>query len=133
MTKTKLGLFAIPFIATIMISAGISAQLVSAEPALVIKDGACTMLDGDGNFIAATDVHQVKTNSNKDNSKIWCSASGVDNSSGKAVKFQGTDRNDNKHATTLAISCSTGFASTNNWTNNISASGEAKLVCHFKN
>lgn len=120
-----------PLTTILMVSLFVSLGLVvlshpetRAEGAVVINDATCGMLDGDGNFIFADSSHSVETSSNNDNSVFICKASNVPNSTGKAVRYD---------FDSTGLPCGTLAGSTNKWHETVSASGEAKLVCQFKN
>ncbi len=94
-----------------------------AEGAEINKDVGCTMYDANGNLtVIASDSVQIGTNSQRCNSTISCKAKGVDNTTGKAIHWD-TD-------TTSNGLCSTGFGITDRWSEIISTSGVAHLICH---
>ena len=109
------------------------ASAVYAEPAFIITEGSCGMADGDGGSITSTDVKQVNSNSQKNgNITLKCYATGVDNSTGKVVKYN--------FENTWGASCSTlktfpeiSQQFTDDWKEVVSADGDAVLTCKFYN
>jgi len=99
-------------------------SLAVADGAIVIKDQACGLFDGDGGFEFTTDTIQVGTPSSNCNSTISCKTKGVANSTGKAVHWD--------FDSSGGISCGTGFGSTTDWHEIVSKSGVAHLICHVK-
>ena len=91
--------------------------------AVLIRDGGCTLFDGDGNFVSASDDMTVSTSSGQ--GTIRCRVKGVQNSTGRAVTY---DTNDNPIApgTTCFIPL---VGSTTKWHETVSASGVATLIC----
>jgi len=83
------------------------------DPAIVINDFGCGLMDGDGNFAFADASHAVVTSSG--NSTLKCSAT-VANSQGKAVNY-----ND--------FLCGTPLGLTTDSHETVSASGQATLTC----
>ncbi len=121
MTKTKLGLFAIPFIATIMISAGISAQWAAADPdgsnpqsAMIIRDFGCLLFNGNDVLVFADSSKTVITDSGKRNLK--CQGDVLAPSDGKAHVLKGFPCNANGVLTTDTHST-------------VSAAGKSTLIC----
>jgi len=105
------------------------ATLALAEPAVVVSDESCTLLDGDSDFIAATDTQFVFANNSKDgNYTFKCSAKEVDNSTGGPVKW------DNENTGLLCFIPVLGQL-TDDWFENVSTTGNATLTCriHFSN
>jgi hypothetical protein len=111
--------------AVAMTTGGIFAPALAA-PAMHIGHDGCTMGDGDGgvDFFPDAKVTEVDTNSVNDNITYKCTAD-VPNHSGQAVIYN----NEN-----TGVQCgNTDFAVlTTDWQETVSASGHAKLVCHFK-
>lgn len=106
--------------AVLMIALGSSS--VSAEPALIITDQGCGLLDGNGSGVAATSDHQVVTSNDRGNLTLKCSVKGVANDTGKAVHFD---------FDSTGILCGTFFGATDNWKETVSNSGNATLTCHL--
>jgi len=97
-------------------------SLAVADGAIVIKDEACGLFDGDGGVVVTNDTVQVGTFSHNCNSTISCKTKGVANSTGKAVHWD--------FDSSGGISCGTGFGSTTDWHEIVSKSGVAHLICH---
>lgn len=93
----------------------------SAEPgaqgAVVIHDGGCGVINGDGGFTSATISNAVIT---KGPGKLTCRVSGAPNSTGTAQIF-------NFENTGLLCGAPSGV--TQRWRNVVSASGEVTLTC----
>ena len=131
MTRNKiLSGITITAIAAIMIAWAPSVAYAGNGGAIVITDGGCGMLDGNGASAFVTDSHAVGTFSENGNTMIWCKGTGLAHPGGPAVIFQGPGHNNGK-ATTLGMNCSTGFDSTPNWFNIVAPSGEGMLICIF--
>jgi hypothetical protein len=93
----------------------------SPNGAVVIKGGACTLFDGTGALVAGEKFHAV---TNRNGSKATCRAKGLANPTGKAVKFNFAN---------TGAQCATPGGLTSRWHETVSASGRAKIVCHFRN
>jgi len=95
-----------------------------AEPAVVISDFGCGLLDGNGAAVFTNDSHGVITNSNNDNTMVRCQADVTPSADGRAVRwnFENTGG-----------MCLTQSGLTDQWTNVVSASGRATLTCHYRN
>jgi len=89
MTHKKFALMAIPALAAIMFSAGISTSFAdsenSAEVIIDFADG-CFVFDPDGGIIAADTGHWMQ---NKNNGKATCEALNVLNPSGEDLRIEG--------------------------------------------
>ena len=109
---------------------GIAIQSVQAASAIHIEKDGCGMGDGDGNaaFFPDAKVRQVETQSAKNVITYICTAN-VPNNSGHAVKYD-TQNN----PVEPGLKCGSAFFvhETTDWQETISASGNAKLICHFK-
>lgn len=92
-----------------------------AEGAIVINDGHCGLLDGDGGF-ALGDVHSVTNSGGVTN--YTCSAKKVNNQNRKSVDYNFGN---------TGLPCMTQSGVTTDWTESVSASGNAMLHCHVKN
>jgi hypothetical protein len=87
--------------------------------AIVIhEEGGCILLDGDGNWVEADSLHWVIRKSSEE---LVCRVAGVPNSTGKAVIW---------NVNNTGILCYTGQY-TDQWTETVSASGNATVHCHF--
>jgi hypothetical protein len=91
----------------------------SPNAAVVIRSNTCTLLDASGQVISGTKLHAV---TNRKRGKATCRASGVANDTGKAVRLNFAN---------TGVTCVLGSLSTQRWKETISASGRAKLTCHF--
>ena len=78
----------IPFVALFVIAISLTSWRSNSakEAATVINDFGCQLYDGDGNLVLADASQVVITSSGNTNFK--CSASGVANSTGKAVVYK---------------------------------------------
>ena len=113
----------VPFVALLVVAIALISW--KSHSAAKFADGAvhigpvgCTVLDGNG-AVAFTDGSTLITPS--DNAKFTCKASGVPNSTGKAVKY------DNSNTGFLCFI--TGYGYTNDWKETVSASGQVTLQC----
>ncbi|MFT7128701.1 MAG: hypothetical protein ACI89U_000809 [Gammaproteobacteria bacterium] len=101
----------------------LSSVAAYSDPAIIITDSGCGMLDGDGNFTSATDVHSVNSvNGKGGNIMLKCSVKGVANSTGAAVKWD---------YDSTGTSCNTLYGATTDWSEVVSASGNATLICRI--
>jgi len=107
---------AVVLVATAFVTTG-----ETQNAAVVINDITCGLLDGNGGFVITNDSHAVVTGSNNGNGLLWCKASNVANSTGKAVHWDFSN---------TGLLCSTPAGTTNRWNETVSASGEAMLRCH---
>ncbi len=114
MTKTKLGLFAIPVIAAIMIGSSVAPAMSDSDnAAVVITDFSCFINLG-GHFGITDDMsHSVKNNNQ---AKLVCHFSDVTNPPDKAEKFEGW-------------TCNTQFGSTTDTRAIFTPSGQATIIC----
>jgi hypothetical protein len=107
-------------------------SVVYADPAFIITEGSCRMADGDGGSITSTDVKQVNSNSPKNgNITLKCYATGVDNSTGKVVKYN--FENTGAFCDTFETFPELSQQSTDDWKEVVSADGDAVLTCKFHN
>ena len=104
----------------------LAASAVYADPAFIISNGACAMADGDGGSFYSTDVKQVQSNSNNGNINLKCYATGVANSTGKAVRYN--------FDTTWGLTCGAFnlALTTERWQEVVDTEGNAVLTCHFR-
>lgn len=107
-----------------------------ADPAVVIRiDGGCALFDGNGALVSG-DVFGVLTQSTPEVLIGICSAKGLDNSTGKAVKYDAYN-NPVTDITGTPVPCAFddggGIRISFDWRENVSAAGTAKFVCHIKN
>jgi hypothetical protein len=106
----------------------LGASAAFADPAVVIRQELCVLLDGDGNVVATTDIQQVvATQSANGNVNAQCDADVAPPSSGRAARFDFA-------STGLLCVFDTPFGveTTDDWKVTVSASGQAKIVCHLK-
>ncbi len=111
-------------LATVLALASASAF---AEPALVIRDEGCGMLNGNGQVVFTTETHRVVTNSANGNAVFRCNATVAPASSGRAAHFDF-----NSTGLLCAIGTASGIELTDDWNNVVSASGEARLTCRYR-
>lgn len=103
----------------------ISGTAGANNAAIVIRlDGTCGLFDGDGGEVVDVDGLTVINSGTGSGGVITCKASGVANSTGKAVKY---DAEHNPIGPGLQCATFTGF--TDKWTETVSASGEAMIRC----
>ena len=101
--------------------AGSGAGAASANSgALVIDEFGCRLLDGNGYMTWASSSHAVITESANGNRVLKCSVKGAANSTGKAAHF---DRENTGYM------CNAMGATTANWRNKVSKSGNTTLTC----
>jgi hypothetical protein len=93
----------------------------SANAAVVIKGGSCSLLDASGVVVAGQKFHAV---TNRNGSKATCRAKGFTNTTGKAIRFNFAN---------TGVQCQTPGGLTNRWHQVITPSGRARVVCHFRN
>ncbi len=108
---------------------------VVADPALVIRiDGGCALFDGDGALVAG-DLFGVVTRSTPGVIVGQCTATGLDNSTGTAVKYDAYN-NPFTAMTGIPVPCAFddggGLRISFEWRENVSAAGNAKFVCMIK-
>ena len=107
-----------------------------ADPAVVIRaDGGCVLFDGDGAIVSG-DVFGVLTKSTPQVLIGICSAKGLDNSTGTAVKY---DAYNNPVTDITGTPVPGGFDDGSglrvsfDWRETVSEDGTAKFVCQIKN
>ena len=93
----------------------------ATQRAIVVHDSGCTMLDGDGNFIAG-ESHSVTNNGG--NSIFKCQSKKVNNSTRSGATW---DREN------TGFMCNTPLGQTADWRETVTPSGNATLTCHAKN
>lgn len=93
-----------------------------AEPAVVIREFGCGLLDGNGSGVGTTNSFAVITDSETGAVMLRCQADVTPSSTGKAVQFS----YDNTGA-----SCGVLVGITTKWKEVVSASGKATLHCHL--
>jgi hypothetical protein len=119
-------IFGQPLMLTTVIAGGI--PIAQADPAVVVRsNGGCTLFDGNGAMVSGTSFKGTFTQSNNGNATVQCSGDVTPSSSGHAAHFD---------FASTGIHCFTdnpfsGAESTQNWEETVSASGNAKITCHF--
>lgn len=116
-------------LALLLLSVALVSVPASADTyrAVVIKEGACGLLDGNGAFVVTTDVMTVAAHSENGNSKLTCKAKDVPNDTGSAVIW------DFGNTGGLCLIASPhGPIVTDDWQETVSASGNATLQCRYK-
>lgn len=93
----------------------------AGDPAIVIKDGACTLLDANGDFFPADSSQSVVSGGESGNRKITCSAQ-TDTYPDQAVQFN--------YESTLGTPCNVNGVLTDKWHAVVTPSGKAMLSCH---
>lgn len=91
----------------------------SANAAVVIKSGDCTLYDGTGTLVDGQKFHQVI---NKKGTVVRCSAKGLTNTTGEAVHFNFAN---------TGAECVTSLGNTTRWHETVSASGNARITCRY--
>lgn len=94
----------------------------SENAAVVIKDAACTVFDGNGSLVPGDGAIVVGTHGGT--TTVKCSVKGVANDTGKAVTF---------NFEKTGVSCNAAGTPTEDWHETVSKSGNATLVCKVKN
>ena len=94
-----------------------------ADPAIIITDFGCTMLDGNGGFFGTTDTKVVNSNNGKGGQiNFACYANGVPNDQGRAVHWD---------YDSTGLGCNTLFGSTTDWKAVIDTEGYGHLKCRI--
>ena len=99
----------------------------SERAAVVISGGGCTVMDADGNDVAATEVHKVITNNKNGNTTLRCQAKDIPNATGKAVTWDFNSTGGKK----CGVDVNGNFVMTSDWHQTLSADGRATIVCHI--
>jgi hypothetical protein len=109
------------------------ATLRSANPqaTVVIRNGGCGLIDGNGDLIFADRDFIVATQSTRLNTMLTCKVKKVPNPAGRAVQYTSQD-NPFGSGAVCGIFRLDFFVVTTAWTESISASGNATLRCHAK-
>ena len=105
----------------------LGASLAYAEPALVVTDFSCTILDGNGGFFTTNDTKVTKANNPGGNAVLKCRAKGVPNSTGETVKW-----NSENYYGSQCFSSVLG-ANTDEWKIVVDPDGNAVMTCKFRN
>ena len=91
------------------------------QRAVVVNEGGCWMLDGDGGFIQGEMPHSVTNNGG--NSIFKCQSKKVSNASRSSVTWDQAN---------TGFMCGTTLGMTADWRETITPSGNATLTCHAK-
>jgi hypothetical protein len=105
------------------------ASFSSGNPraAVVIRNAGCGLFDGSGEIVFADRDISILTQSTRQNTTLICKVKNVANVTGRAVNY---DSENNPLFSGLL--CGTFRGPTTDWTETVSASGNATLRCHFK-
>jgi hypothetical protein len=103
----------------------------SARAAVVIRNGGCGLIDGNGDFTFADRDFIVATQSTRLNTMLTCKVKKVPNPAGRALKYTSQD-NPFGPGAVCGIARPDFFVVTTEWTESISASGNATLRCRAK-
>jgi hypothetical protein len=125
-------LFMVLAVAVLVLSVPTVSYAGEEHAAVVIKDGSCTLRDGNGNFVTATQYHKVMTQGPNNTSTLKCSVKDVPNDTGKAVRWDFSTTGGGYCGIDLTA-IGLGFIFTDNWEQTVSASGNATLTCKYKN
>lgn len=107
----------------LFLALGVS-SLAFANGAVHISDFGCGMLDGQGSFVVTTDSRVTVTPPQAGVTVLKCSSRNLANNSGRAVQWnQGN----------TGYLCNTQMGSTSDWSETVSASGQAVLTCKLHN
>ena len=90
----------------------------SDNAAVIIRDTGCVLYDGNGVLQSADG--DVLLENNGGHTKFTCKASDLANDEGRAVRFD---------FESTGLPCSTAAGLTEDWFNQVSASGQSTLVC----
>ncbi len=109
-----------------------SSSTAFADAAVIIDFDGCSLLNGDGNAVVLTDqAVTITAQSNQDNYNQICTADVAPPSTGHAAVFN-TDNTGGAECA-IVINADRETVSTTDWHEVVSASGKAKLLCHFHN
>lgn len=116
--KSSIKFFSVPVLL-------LAATTAFAEPAIILTDFGCGLLDGDGNGIFTTDTKVVNSlGKNGGNVNLKCYASDVPNSTGETVKWDFYN---------TGSPCGTQYGLTEDWRIVVDPEGNAIMTCkiHF--
>jgi len=107
-----------------------------ADPAVVVRAaGGCSVIDGNGAIVSG-DLFGVLTRSTPRALVGTCSAKGLDNSAGIAVRYDAYN-NPITAMTGMPVPCAfddgLGIRFSFDWHETVSAAGNVKFVCRIKN
>jgi hypothetical protein len=95
-----------------------------AGNAVQIQQSGCGLLDGSGNYVYTNQSRTVVTPSEAGVTILKCFADNIRNNTGSAVRFNNAN---------TGVLCVTQSGSTNDWSETVSASGQAILTCKVHN
>ena len=107
----------------------LGATVVYAEPALIITDFSCTLIDGDGAFFYDGYARITIANNPGGNATMKCRARDASNSTGDTVKWSVED---NPYGSIACVSSDLG-ESTEDWKITVDPDGNAVMTCKFRN
>jgi hypothetical protein len=116
------GILGLALVAGLATFAAAPAFSDSDNAAIVAKDGLCGLQDGDGNFVLTSSSIQVTNNGGV--TTLVCKVKDVPNSTGSAVHYD---------FESTGFLCNTNGGQTEDWSETVSASGNATLVCRINN
>jgi hypothetical protein len=121
MRKVLLAALLLVAVAALMLVSGFGrvAAAKADNGAVIINDAGCGLLDGNGGFALADSDHAVITSNG--NGVLVCKASGLANDTGTAVRY---------NFASTGFLCGTPAGATQDWSETVSASGNATLSCH---
>jgi hypothetical protein len=104
--------------AAVLLIAALCVPVKASDRAVVVKDGFCMLLDGNGGMVEASDSISV---THKNGWMFTCKAKDVPNTTHHEVRYD---------SISTGFPCMTTNGSTNDWQETVSASGNATLSCH---
>jgi len=108
--------------------------------AFLLPDPFCGVIDGNGEGVIVDCQHQIATASPNGNAMVVVKVSGVANPTGRAIRWDAYNPPqimldawglDAPPAPCFVYDRYWGATFTLHWSNTVSASGEAKLICHY--
>jgi hypothetical protein len=103
----------------------------NAHAAVIIRNGACGLIDGNGEFVFTDHEIVIATKSTRLNTTLICKVKNVANSARRAVKYT-SEANPLAPGAACGIARPDDFVVTTAWNETVSASGNATLRCHFR-
>lgn len=98
-----------------------------AEPAVLIKDDLCVVIDGNGNFVLSQDNMNIITLSQAGVIVAQCRAKDLANDTGEAVHYDFEST-----GLVCGVISLTGFELTEDWESTVSSAGNVTLTCRYK-
>jgi hypothetical protein len=105
----------------------LGATAASADPAVIIRDSQCGMIDGDGNSVTSFNTQALATQSETGVTVLQCKIKDVANNAGQAVRWDFDNT-----GSSCGIAVGGTLCSTTDWHNQVSKSGNATLICKCK-